>query len=120
MTRSPKTTHTVDFRLFWSFRDLLAGKPTGKTDVIQNINNILFFIPFGFFLPAKKWWMTLLAAMCLSIAVEAAQYFLALGLCELDDVISNSFGALVGYWLWTGLTRVMRNIDETGKKNRVL
>lgn len=120
ITRFPKATHTVDFRLFWSYRDLLAGKPTGKTDVIQNINNILFFIPFGLLFPAKKWWKTLLAAMCLSVAVEASQYFFGLGLCELDDVISNTIGAMIGYWLWNGLTRVMRTIDETGKKNRVL
>lgn len=120
MTRSPKASQTADLRLFWSYRDLLAGKPSGKTDVIQNINNILFFIPFGFLFPMKKWWKVLLTAMFFSIAIEVAQYVFALGLCELDDVISNTMGALIGYWLWIGLTRVMRTIDETGKKNWVL
>ena len=120
MTRSPKASQTADLRLFWSYRDLLAGKPSGKTDVIQNINNILFFIPFGFLFPIKKWWKVLLTAMFFSIAIEVAQYVFALGLCELDDVISNTMGALIGYWLWIGLTRVMRTIDETGKKNWVL
>ena len=120
MTRSPKASQTADLRLFWSYRDLLAGKPSGKTDVIQNINNILFFIPFGFLFPMKKWWKVLLTAMFFSIAIEVAQYVFALGLCELDDVISNTMGAMIGFWLWIGLTRVMRTIDETGKKNWVL
>ena len=83
MTRSPKASQTADLRLFWSYRDLLAGKPSGKTDVIQNINNILFFIPFGFLFPMKKWWKVLLTAMFFSIAIEVAQYVFALGLCEL-------------------------------------
>lgn len=120
MTRSPKANPTADLRLFWSYRDLFAGKSTGKTDVIQNIYNILFFIPFGFLLPTKRWWKVLLIAMFFSMAIEVAQYYFALGLCELDDVISNSFGALIGFWIWNGLTRVMRTIDETGKKNRIV
>lgn len=99
--------------MFWSFRDLLAGKSTGKTDTIQNINNILFFIPFGFLFPVKKWWKALFAGVCFSLIIEICQYVFALGLCELDDVISNSLGAMIGFWIWLGLTKVMRSIDET-------
>ena len=120
MSRTPKTAHTADLRLFWSFRDLLAGKSTGKTDAIQNVNNILFFIPFGLLLPIKKWWKVLLAALCFSIAIEACQYIFALGLCELDDVISNTLGAMVGYWIWTGIKKLARSSDETSKETGVL
>ena len=120
LSRPTKPARTADLRLFWSFRDLLAGKPTGKTDVIQNINNILFFVPFGLLLPLKKWWKVLLTALCFSAAIEAAQYVFALGLCELDDVISNTFGAMIGYWIWIGLKKVMGSSDETSKETGIL
>lgn len=120
LSRPTKPTRTADFRLFWSFRDLLAGKSTGKTDVIQNINNILFFIPFGLLLPLKKWWKALLTALCFSAAIEVAQYIFALGLCELDDVISNTFGAMIGYWIWIGLKKILGSSDETSKRSGIL
>lgn len=120
LSRTQKPVRTADLRLFWSFRDLVAGKSTGRTDAIQNINNILFFIPFGLLLPLKKWWKVLLAALCFSAVIEASQYIFALGLCELDDVISNTFGALIGYWIWLGLKKIMRSSDETSKKTGIL
>lgn len=122
ISRTPKTIHTAELRLFWSFRDLLAGKSTGKADVIQNINNILFFIPFGLLLPLKKWRKVLLIAMCFSVAIETCQYVFALGLCELDDVISNSFGAMIGYWNCLGIETILnvRRADETSQKTRNL
>ena len=120
LSRHTKPARTADLRLFWSFRDLLAGKSTGKTDVIQNINNILFFIPFELLLPLKKWWKVLLVALCFSATIEVAQYIFALGLCELDDVISNTFGALIGYWIWLGLKKIMRSSDETSKETGIL
>lgn len=107
LSRATRPARTADLRLFWPFRNLLAGKPTGKTDVIQNINNILFFIPFGLCLTLKKWWKVLLVALCFSVVIEASQYVFALGLCELDDVISNTLGAMIGYWIWIGIKQIM-------------
>ena len=59
-------------------------------------------------------------ALCFSATIEAAQYIFALGLCELDDVISNTLGAMVGYWIWIGLKKVMGSSDETSKKIGIL
>ena len=62
----------------------------------------------------------LLAALCFSVAIAACQYVFALGLCELDDVISNTFGAMIGYWIWIGLKKVMGSSDETSKETGIL
>ena len=117
LSREPKDIRTADLRFMWSYRDLIAGKSTAKADVIQNLQNIALFIPFGLFLPLKKWWRILLAALCFSAAIEAAQYVFALGLCELDDVISNTLGAMIGYWIWIGLKR---SSNETSKRTGIL
>ena len=40
--------------------------------------------------------MTVGAAAVLSVSIEIFQYFFALGRCETDDVLCNSFGAFLG------------------------
>lgn len=112
-TRNPKAMRSIDLRFMWSYRDLMAGKPTAKDDVIQNLKNIIFFIPFGLLHPVKKCTVVFIIALLFSIFIEATQYLLALGLCELDDVICNTLGAMIGFWICVGLTRVKRIIDET-------
>ena len=37
---------------------------------------------------------------------EELQYIFMLGWCELDDVVSNTIGALIGYGAFVGLRRL--------------
>lgn len=113
LSREPKDIHTADLRFMWSYRDLIAGKSTAKADVIQNINNILFFIPFGFLIPARKWWVVIASAAAFSILVEFVQYIGGYGLAELDDVICNTLGAMAGYGLWKCVKRVGKDATST-------
>ena len=112
LSRRPGTPR-ADLRFMWSYRDLIAGKSTAKADVIQNINNILFFIPFGFLIPAKKWWVVIVSAAAFSILVEFVQYIGGYGLAELDDVICNTLGAMAGYGLWKCVKRVGKDATST-------
>lgn len=106
---SPK----ADLRLFWSYREMLTGDPNWRKDVVQNLQNIAFFIPFGLLIPVEKWKAVLITAVVFSTAIEIVQYFGGYGLAELDDVICNTFGAMIGFWILMVLTRVKRSIDET-------
>ena len=101
----------ADLRFMWSYRDLIAGKSTAKADVIQNLNNILFFIPFGFLIPAKRWWVVIVSVAVFSLLVEVAQYIGGYGLAELDDVICNTLGAFVGYGLRICVKRIGQDED---------
>ena len=112
-TRNPKATRSIDLRFMWSYRDLIAGKSTAKDDVLQNLKNILFFVPFGLLHPVKKHIVVFITALLFSVLIEVMQYIFALGLCELDDVICNTLGAMIGFWIWVGLMRVKRVMDET-------
>lgn len=67
--------------------------------------NVLLFVPFGltmstvFATKRKPWrcvWLTVLIAIGFSLAVEATQYFAALGRAETDDVLANTLGAFIG------------------------
>jgi glycopeptide antibiotics resistance protein len=88
------------WELLWAYRAWIAGESFGRTESIQNINNILVFIPFGVLFPGKRWKWLLLTAVLLSAVIEAVQYALNLGWCEIDDVICNVFGAAAGFGLW--------------------
>ena len=101
LSRQPRVGERVfKWELLWAYRAWIAGESFGRTESIQNINNILVFIPFGALFPGKRWKQLLITAVLFSTAIEAVQYALNLGWCEIDDVICNVLGAAAGFGLW--------------------
>ena len=101
LSRQPRVGERVfKWELLWAYRAWIAGESFGRTESIQNINNILVFIPFGVLFPGKRWNQLLITAVLFSTAIEAVQYALNLGWCEIDDVICNVLGAAAGFGLW--------------------
>ncbi|MDD3416762.1 MAG: VanZ family protein [Lachnospiraceae bacterium] len=105
MTLLSRTIKEREFELglFWGLRMWIDGEPQGWSVVIQYINNIFLFIPFGLFLSGiveKKWMLVAIIALGSSALIEVTQYITARGLAEVDDVISNMIGAVAGNLLW--------------------
>ena len=72
LSRQPRVGERVfKWELLWAYRAWIAGESFGKTESIQNINNILVFIPFGVLFPGKRWKWLLLTAVLLSAVIEA-------------------------------------------------
>ena len=94
--------------LFWAIRWWIVN-PTveSKKEAVQYLLNILFFIPYGLLFPWKdNWKRVFVTALVLSVFIELSQYIFNLGWCEVDDVISNTLGAMIGYWiLWKASKR---------------
>lgn len=96
---------SLNLQLFWTWKKAIFEGSQYHWYLI--IGNILLFIPFGvtfsLMLPKKtrKWWLVTLVGLLVSIVIEGAQYYLHLGLCELDDVFHNTLGMLAGYGLVT-------------------
>lgn len=100
---------------FWSYREsfamdgngilhsLLTGniRITNARLLKEIILNVLLYVPLGYLLPfvwpklEKKRVIVLIGFLC-SCATEATQYIFRLGWCELDDIIGNTFGCLIG------------------------
>ena len=88
---------------FHSYREVRNG---GNPELYRsNLMNAVLFYPNGLLLAAllpKKWpaWSKVLLVTVIfcgiSVGVEYVQYRWALGRCEIDDVIHNTLGALVG------------------------
>lgn len=84
-------------------------------DFLYNFyGNILWFIPFGLLWP----WLhrrrvgvfkTTFCGFFLSILIETTQFFLATGVTDIDDVIFNTIGTIIGYLLYRLLVHPWRN-----------
>lgn len=48
----------------------------------------------------------ILISLVTSISIEFAQYIFNLGWCEVDDVISNTLGAVIGCGLYFELRKI--------------
>lgn len=79
----------------------------------QLVLNILMFVPFGLLLPMvfprlRACWKTLLAALGITVLIEVLQYFTGRS-ADIDDVIMNVLGAVVGYGLFALLNKVLQS-----------
>lgn len=78
---------------FWSYN---------KPDLfLENIMNIVAFVPIGLLLGVIfrqiKWWNVMLIGGCISISIEILQLITKRGFSEIDDVIHNELGCVVGF-----------------------
>lgn len=104
LNREPGSRDEVTFKLFGT----LGYGARGNAYVIENI---LLFIPYGLLLPYIWSGMRRPAICCLSaclcsIAIETLQYIAKRGYCQLDDVVFNTIGALLGYLFFRLLYRI--------------
>jgi glycopeptide antibiotics resistance protein len=66
--------------------------------VYHAVGNLAWFVPVGIILRRKPIWMAFLCGGLLSAVIEGLQWALMTGMTDVDDVILNSCGALIG-WL---------------------
>ena len=88
---------------FHSYRAVMAGE--NKEILRSNFMNLILFYPAGLFacelLPkswsrAKRVILVAVLFALVSAGIEFCQYHFALGQAEVDDVIHNALGALIG------------------------
>ena len=111
LIREPRSFERV-FKpeLFWAIRGWIVN-PTieSKKEAVQYVQNILFFIPYGLLFPWKdNWKRVLVTALVLSVFIELFQFIFNLGWCEVDDVISNTLGAMIG---WGVIRQISRKVE---------
>jgi len=80
-------------------------KEHNKIEFTKNImGNIILFIPYGFLgiiyprLNQFKW--LLLSFFLIINIVEFSQYYFKKGYADVDDVILNTFGAVIGFFIY--------------------
>lgn len=99
------TAKNYELVLFWSWREVFAGDIVLLT---QNILNLFLLFPAGMFfslIKRIKLRRVFLYGLGISVSIELLQLILKRGLFEFDDMVHNSFGFLLGYWLMRYMKR---------------
>lgn len=91
-----------------------AWKKYSLRDLQNCIFNILMFVPLGVFLPLLfpkfklfKWLFLVVVSATLSI--ETYQTLTGAGIFELDDLINNSIGGIIGYQLYRLVASIVQH-----------
>ncbi|MBS6764743.1 MAG: VanZ family protein [Clostridium sp.] len=93
----------------------------GAFAVFTNLfGNILIFMPFGFFISmasrARGFFMTLFYSFGLSLCEEVFQLLTKVGSFDVDDLLLNTIGGVLGYILFSICNTIRRRHYGHGKK----
>lgn len=98
------SVNLIPFKTVWGYvEDYMAQGPWILTLAIRNIGgNFILFFPMGMFLPClfpktQKFRRTLLISFCTILCVELIQLLLRRGIFDVDDLILNISGWLIGF-----------------------
>jgi glycopeptide antibiotics resistance protein len=101
----------LEIRRFWENREVL-----GNVSVFINLaGNVLAFVPYGFFLPmmgryARGFFRMALFTFEFSLLVEVIQLVSRVGSFDVDDLILNTLGGILGYLLFTLCNHMRRKV----------
>lgn len=79
--------------------------------------NVIAFIPFGALIRwvinrSVRWYQVVGYTLLLSLSVELLQLIARVGVFDVDDLLLNTFGGLVGFWIYY----ILRKIDRRRRK----
>lgn len=87
-----------EIKRFFRYREQI-----GWEGFIVNIcGNIIAFMPYGFLLPLlsrsnRRFYVIALLSILFSLIVETVQLLLKVGVFDVDDILMNSLGGILGY-----------------------
>lgn len=103
-----------DFTPLWSYRAYFEGRESNA--LIENFANMFVFVPvgllFGFMVHGLKltvrkgWLIALSVGLGLSVGIEFLQFVYKKGFSELDDIMHNTLGCLIGFVIWLVLKKI--------------
>ena len=104
-TKAERGFRLIPFSSYWDFGPhgyLLAM-------VAENLLNVVLFLPVGILLgcgfKGVTWKRALVIGLVLSIAIEVLQFVFKKGFCEVDDVMHNALGSLIGFGIYKMVTQ---------------
>jgi glycopeptide antibiotics resistance protein len=110
--RSAQAEWTYNLSPFWSYHAIREGR---DDILVQVVMNVVTFIPIGLLLGSfkgMKWWHVMLIGLCFSMLIELLQLVLKRGMMEVDDVVHNVLGCVIGYWVFVGCSRIVTSCSE--------
>lgn len=102
--------HKAYLQPFESIKFYFSGRMPFSYVFVNLIGNIAGFIPMAIFLamlfkPLRSAPACILCIFFISVGFELFQLVTALGVCDIDDVILNTFGGMIGYFIFWLMNR---------------
>ncbi|MDE5978257.1 MAG: VanZ family protein [Turicibacter sp.] len=112
----------IRFRPFQSYLEAWNSGSIGEWRNI--ILNICMFVPIGLLLPLlgklfEKSWVTYTLGFLFSLLIESVQFIFHRGIAEVDDLINNTVGCMIGYGFILLWLEAMRRVSGGGKEKRL-
>lgn len=110
---------------FKTIAEYISAIFTGSMNLdipIKNlVGNLLMFAPMGIFLPVlfakiKSWKKYCTVVVAILLGIEVIQFLTKRGSFDVDDLILNMTGALLGFWAWSVLSKNKRIIEVVGSE----
>lgn len=125
LSRGLRGEYSYNLEPFHTYRRLFAGGPGASEWGALALFNCLLFMPFGFLLAAERKMRrgnggVRMAAVCgfaYSLLLETLQLVLRRGTCELDDILHNTIGAVLGALLWKAAQALYLNIKRSSARD---
>ena len=112
--------HTTNFM---PFREILRYEIGSSGFYKQVIGNIVLFIPFGYFMTSycniKNLGTISLVSLLSSAVIEIVQYFIGRSF-DVDDLILNVVGGIIGFLLYISLNAIRNHLPKFLRKDWVL
>ncbi|HWB25550.1 MAG TPA: VanZ family protein [Chitinophagaceae bacterium] len=101
------------------FKTILPYLLGEKGVIIGFINlagNIALLVPAGFIIPVVfkriTWKKSLALAVAAGLTIEGIEAVLHVGIFDIDDIILNGLGVMIGYWLFRLLAKKGRSLKH--------
>jgi glycopeptide antibiotics resistance protein len=102
----------ANFVPFKTILPYLLGEKGLMIATINLVGNIVLLMPIGFLVPFIYrnigWKKSLALGVAAGLAIEGMQALIRVGIFDIDDVILNGTGVMVGYWAFTIFTKKVR------------
>ena len=119
--------NVVPFHTIRQYLYLLIHRPNPHLTapaLLNLLGNIAAFVPLGFFLPClwkrlRAFWRFILSTTAVVTMVELVQLFTLRGSCDIDDLILNVLGSLIGFAGWTFISKKIHRAKDSGKRKEI-
>jgi len=112
-----ETAESRDYCLvpLWSYA--MESQDLQYSMYVENLMNVLMFVPFGFALGCAfndmSWKKMMVVSLSMSAGIEILQYVMKKGFAEVDDVMHNTVGCVIGYLLVKGFRIIANGLSKS-------
>lgn len=84
--------------------------------IVNIFGNVIAFMPYGFLLPLlnrayRKFYIIGILSVLFSLVIETSQLLLKVGVFDVDDILMNSLGGILGYLMFLIIHTIYKAIE---------